>query len=210
MGRRHWLLAGVGAALAILAVWIGWPQASGPARPTAGDQVIAFGDSLVQGVGASAGQDLVSVLSRRLRIPIINAGRSGDTTASALARLDGAVLSRRPRVVLVVLGGNDLLRRLPREQTMENLGTIVTRIRDRGAAVVLATVEIGFLNNGDGEAYEALAERTSSALVPDIFDGILGRRDLMADGIHPNDRGYALMAERIEPALRSLVLDEAR
>ena len=210
MGRRHWLLAGVGAALAILAVWIGWPQASGPARPTAGDQVIAFGDSLVQGVGASAGQDLVSVLSRRLRIPIINAGRSGDTTASALARLDGAVLSRRPRVVLVVLGGNDLLRRLPREQTMENLGTIVTRIRDRGAAVVLATVEIGFLNNGDGEAYEALAERTSSALVPDIFDGILGRRDLMADGIHPNDRGYALMADRIEPALRSLVLDEAR
>lgn len=210
MGRRHWLLAAAVAALALLAVWIGWPEASGPARPTAGDQVIAFGDSLVQGVGASAGQDLVSVLSRRLRIPIINAGRSGDTTASALARLDGSVLSRRPRVVLVVLGGNDLLRRLPREQTMENLETIVTRIRDRGAAVVLATVEIGFLNGGDGEAYEALAERTSSALVPDIFAGILGRRDLMADGIHPNDRGYALMADRIEPALRPLVRDDAR
>jgi lysophospholipase L1-like esterase len=205
MRRRIWLLAAAVAALISLAVWVYWPVASGPARPTAGDQVIAFGDSLVQGVGASPGQDLVSVLSRRLRVPIINAGRSGETTASALTRLDGAVLSRRPRVVLVVLGGNDLLRRFPREETVENLETIVTRIRDRGAAVVLATVEIGFLSGGDGDAYEALADRTAAALVPDILGGILGRRDLMADGIHPNDRGYALMADRIEPALRSLV-----
>jgi lysophospholipase L1-like esterase len=205
MRRRIWLLAAAVAALISLAVWVYWPGASGPARPTAGDQVIAFGDSLVQGVGASPGQDLVSVLSRRLRVPIINAGRSGETTASALTRLDGAVLSRRPRVVLVVLGGNDLLRRFPHEETVENLETIVTRIRDRGAAVVLATVEIGFLSGGDGDAYEALADRTAAALVPDILGGILGRRDLMADGIHPNDRGYALMADRIEPALRSLV-----
>jgi lysophospholipase L1-like esterase len=205
MRRRIWLLAAAVAALISLAVWVYWPVASGPARPTAGDQVIAFGDSLVQGVGASPGQDLVSVLSRRLRVPIINAGRSGETTASALTRLDGAVLSRRPRVVLVVLGGNDLLRRFPHEETVENLETIVTRIRDRGAAVVLATVEIGFLSGGDGDAYEALADRTAAALVPDILGGILGRRDLMADGIHPNDRGYALMADRIEPALRSLV-----
>jgi len=210
MRRRIWLLAAAVAALISLAVWVYWPGAPGPARPTAGDQVIAFGDSLVQGVGASPGQDLVSVLSRRLRVPIINAGRSGETTASALTRLDGAVLSRRPRVVLVVLGGNDLLRRLPREQTMENLETIVTRIRDRGAAVVLATVEIAFLNSGDGDAYDALADRTAAALVPDILGGILGRRDLMADGIHPNDRGYALMADRIEPALRPLVRDDAR
>jgi lysophospholipase L1-like esterase len=205
MRRRIWLLAAAVAALISLAVWVYWPGASGPARPTAGDQVIAFGDSLVQGVGASPGQDLVSVLSRRLRVPIINAGRSGETTASALTRLDGAVLSRRPRVVLVVLGGNDLLRRFPHEETVENLETIVTRIRDRGAAVVLATVEIGFLSGGDGDAYEALADRAAAALVPDILGGILGRRDLMADGIHPNDRGYALMADRIEPALRSLV-----
>ena len=68
-------------------------------RPTAGVRVIAFGDSLVEGVGATAGHDVVSVLSERLGTPIINAGRRGDTTASALARLDGAVLSRNPRVV---------------------------------------------------------------------------------------------------------------
>jgi lysophospholipase L1-like esterase len=209
MTSRHWSGA-AGAALVVLglALWISWPGESGPARPTAGDQVIAFGDSLVRGVGASPGGDLVSELSRRLGMPIVNAGRSGDTTTSALARLDQAVLSRQPRVVLVLLGGNDLLRRVPPDETIENLETIVARIRARGAAVVLATVEVGFFTRSNDEAYEALAARTRAALVPGIFDGILGRRELMADGIHPNDRGYALMADRLEPVLRDLV--EAR
>jgi lysophospholipase L1-like esterase len=110
--------------------------------------------------------------------------------------------------VLVLLGGNDLLRRVPPDETIENLETIVARIRSRGAAVVLATVEVGFFTLTNDEAYEALARRTRAALVPGIFDGILGRRELMADGIHPNDRGYALMADRLEPVLRDLV--EAR
>ena len=52
---------------------------------------------------------------------------------------------------------------------------------------------------------ERLARRTSAGLVPDILDGILGRRDRMSDAIHPNDEGYRLMAERLEPAVRSLV-----
>jgi lysophospholipase L1-like esterase len=192
MTSRHWSGA-AGAALVVLglALWISWPGESGPARPTAGDQVIAFGDSLVRGVGASPGGDLVSELSRRLGMPIVNAGRS-----------------RQPRVVLVLLGGNDLLRRVPPDETIENLETIVARIRARGAAVVLATVEVGFFTRSNDEAYEALAARTRAALVPGIFDGILGRRELMADGIHPNDRGYALMADRLEPVLRDLV--EAR
>jgi lysophospholipase L1-like esterase len=205
MSRRQWLtLAGAVAFVAALVAWLAWPSASGPARPTAGDQIIVFGDSLVQGVGASPGRDLVSVLSSRLGVPMLNAGRNGDTTGAALARLDRAVLAHRPRVVVVLLGGNDLLRRVPRDVMIENLETIVTRIRERGAAVVLATVEIGFFTGADGRAFDALAARTRAAIVPDILGGILGRRDLMADGIHPNDRGYEMMADRLEPVLRDL------
>jgi lysophospholipase L1-like esterase len=207
MTRRHgWALAA--ALVGILGGgvgWLVWPEASGPARPTAGDQIIAFGDSLVEGVGASPGQDLVTQLSGRLGVPIVNAGRRGDTTGAALGRLDHAVLSRRPRIVLVLVGGNDLLRRIPRETMIENLETIVTRIRARGAAVVLATVEVGFFTRGDGRAFDALAARTRAAIVPDILGGILGRRELMADGLHPNDRGYAMMATRIEPVIRNLM-----
>jgi lysophospholipase L1-like esterase len=194
-----------GIVLAGIMVWLFVGRGPEPARPTAGERIVAFGDSLVQGVGASPGRDMVSILSRRLGVPIVNAGRSGDTTGTALTRLDAAVLSRNPRVVVVLLGGNDMLRRLPRDRMFENLETIVTRIRSRGAAVILVTVEIGFGTGADGPAFEALAERTSSALVRDILGGIFGRQALMSDGIHPNNSGYEIMADRIEPVLRRLV-----
>ena len=178
------------------------PRAS---RPTAGERIIAFGDSLVEGVGATAGHDFVSVLSRRLGIPIINAGRRGDTTASALARLDEAVLSRRPRVVIVLLGGNDFLRRIPRETTFENLETIGRRIREQGAAVVLVGVKVGFFSDAYGSEYESVARAMSAGVVPDILDGIFGHAGRMSDGVHPNDRGYEMMADRLVPVLRDLV-----
>jgi acyl-CoA thioesterase-1 len=194
------------AAAVVTALWYlrttGAPSA---AKPIGGTNVIAFGDSLVSGVGASSGRDFVSVLSSRLGVRILNAGRPGDTTASALARLDQAVLARNPRVVIVLLGGNDFLRRVPRDRTFDNLETIVTRIRQRGAAVVLVGVSLGLFTDSYAAQYEALAEHTSAAYVPDVLDGVYGHADRMADQIHPNDRGYAIVADRIEPVLREML-----
>ncbi len=191
-------------ALASGAIWIasrsGAPDA---ARPSAGTRIIAFGDSLVAGNGTSPGGDFVSALSNRLGVPILNAGRSGDTTGSALRRLEPDVLARDPRLVIVLLGGNDWLRRVPKQETFRNLAEIVERIRARGAAVVLVGTSAGFFDPY-GSELEQLAERTSAALVPDILDGILGRTGLMADAIHPNNAGHAMMADRIEPVLREL------
>jgi len=180
----------------------------GPPRaapPEGGAAIIAFGDSLVEGRGTTAGGDFVSVLSKRLRVRIVNAGRSGDTTRSALERLDRDVLSRNPRIVLVLLGGNDALRRVPARDTFGNLGTIVERIRARGAAVVLIGISPGVFSDPYADEYEQLARRTAAGLVPDILDGIFGRADLMADTIHPNDRGHQLIADRVEPVLRELL-----
>ncbi len=201
--RRSSLTAVVLAGLAVF--WLfrsGGPHA---ARPTAGETIVAFGDSLVEGRGTTPGHDFVSVLSRRLGVPIINAGRSGDTAGAALLRLDSAVLTRNPRVVIVLLGGNDFLRRVPREDTFGHLATIVERIRHRGAAVVLVGVNAGLFSDSYGEEYSALARRTSSGLVPDILHGIIGHADRMSDAIHPNDQGHEMIADRLEPTLRDLL-----
>jgi acyl-CoA thioesterase I len=200
------LVVGVGLAL----LWSPW--ACGPgnraARPTAGTSVVAFGDSLVAGRGARSGRDFVSVLSQHLGVPIINAGHSGDTTRAALARLRSDVLSRDPRVAIVLLGGNDYLRRVPIDETCANLTTIVDELRSRGAAVVLVGVSVGLLSDPYAGRYEALSQQTQAAFVPDILGGIMGRGDLMSDAIHPNEQGYEIIADRLEPVLRELLSDD--
>ena len=185
-------------------VWFYGSAGSRASRPTGGEHIIAFGDSLVEGVGATAGRDFVSQLSARLGVRIINAGRRGDTTALALARLEGAVLSRSPRVVIVLLGGNDFLQGVPPEKTFANLATIVGRIRGQGAAVVIVGVKVGLLTDAYGSEYERLAREMSAAVVPDILDGIMGRPDRMSDALHPNNQGYEVIADRLEPIVRDL------
>ena len=180
----------------------------GAARPSAGTTVVAFGDSLVAGRGAPSGRDFASMLSSRLGVPIINAGRSGDTTGSALARLDRDVLSRDPRIAIVLLGGNDFLRRVPVEETFDNLTTIVQQLRRHGAAVVLAGVSVGLMSDPYAARYESLARQESAGLVPDILGGIFGHADLMADPIHPNEQGYEIIADRLEPVLRDLLSED--
>jgi lysophospholipase L1-like esterase len=94
------------------------------------------------------------------------------------------------------------------DQAFDNLGTIVERIRSRGAAVILVSVSVGLMSDPYAAHYDALARRTASGLVPDILDGVIGHSNLMADSIHPNDRGYAIVADRVEPMLRELLNDE--
>ena len=108
----------------------------------------------------------------------------------------------------VLLGGNDYLRRIPTKETFANLDSIVDQIREHGAAVVLVGVAVGLMSDPYRGEYEALAERRSAGLVPDILDGIIGHADPMSDSIHPNGRGYAMIADRLEPILRDLTRSE--
>jgi acyl-CoA thioesterase-1 len=174
---------------------------SNPVAPSA-VTVVAFGDSLTVGFGTTGDNDYVSVLADRTGVPIINAGRSGDTTASALSRIDSAVLSRDADIVIVLLGGNDLLQGVPLQQRIDNITSIVQRIRADGAAVILVGVGNGPIDPFEG-ALPNIASQTSSTLVPAVLEGIIGVPTLMTDLIHPNNAGHAIMADRIEPALRA-------
>ena len=210
--RRTPLALG-GAAIAALLVWLLWPSPySGVENlDSGGSAIVAFGDSLTAGYGAGDGEDYPSRLSAMIGPSIINAGVSGDTTASAMARLDG-VLAGEPRVVIVGLGGNDYLRGVPISTTETNLRTIVNRIQDAGAMVVLLGFRFPSLSANYGAMYERVAEEEKALLIPDMLDGILSDPALKSDEIHPNGRGYGLMAERVEEPLRKLIqkADSAR
>ncbi len=167
-----------------------------------GEEIVCFGDSLTYGTGAGEGMDYPSQLSGLIGMPVVNAGVPGDTAASALARLDEDVLSGSPRMVLITLGGNDLKNRVPGEKAFSDLKRIVQAIQDKGALVVVGGLDFGPFGRGFGKEYGKLAEETGSVLVPDIFDGIWGKRSLMSDAIHPNGEGYSIMARHFRDAIK--------
>ena len=134
--------------------------------------------------------------------PVINAGVPGDTTAGALGRLERDVLSKAPDLVLITLGGNDLKNGVARDRAFENLRMIVASIQNTGADVIIGGIRFPMRDRGFGRAYEELADETDAALIPNIFEGIMGNRKLMSDPIHPNDAGYKLMAEKFHEAIR--------
>ena len=172
--------------------------------PSDGTTIVAFGDSLIEGLGATSGNDFVSVLSRQLDEPIINLGMHGDTTAKALERID-EVIAQDPKVVMVLLGGNDYLQQIPKEKTFYNLSQIVEILHDSGAVVVLLGVRGGLLTDSYKGEYQSLAQSQGAAYVPDVLDGLFGNADLMSDTIHPNDAGYLLIADKVEPVISELI-----
>jgi acyl-CoA thioesterase I len=173
-----------------------------PSSPSAAATVVAFGDSLTFGTGTTGSNDYVSLLSGRTGVSIVNSGRPGETTASALTRLD-TIVARDADIVIVFLGGNDVLQGVPTQQSVSNITTIVQRIRAGGAAVVLVGLGNGPPLDPFNGALPGLASQTSSILVPAVLEGIVGVPSLMADVIHPNNAGHAIMADRIEPSLRA-------
>ena len=171
----------------------------------ANDVIVCFGDSLTYGTGASSGMDYPSRLSEKLGRTVINAGVSGDTTASALNRLERDVLSESPGLVLITLGGNDLKNGVPVDVALGNLIEIVETLQANNARVVVGGLKIPLRDRGYGEAYDELAERTGAILIPNILEGIMGNRAMMSDPIHPNNAGYELMADKFYQALQEVL-----
>ena len=148
--------------------------------------------------------DYPSQLSAMIGRPVINAGVSGDTTARALQRLERDVLSEFPDLVLITLGGNDLKNGVAKEVAFDNLKTIVESIQETGARVIIGGLRFPMRDRGFGRAYQELADETGADLIPNIFEGIMGNRQLMSDSIHPNDAGYKIIAERFHEAILQL------
>ena len=178
-------------------------------------KLLAFGDSLIHGYGLPAGETFPEQLQAMLRdqgydVEVINGGNSGDTTAAGRARLDWA-LADDPDLVLVTLGGNDMLRGLEPAETERNLDAILQRL-DREGLPVLLTGMLAPRNLGAEYAAEfdavfpELAKRYGVAFYPFFLDGVAMQPQLnQPDGLHPNGKGVAVIVEALLPTLRPLL-----
>jgi acyl-CoA thioesterase-1 len=205
--QRTKAVVGAVALLVFLLVWAFWPSSFSRVTNlgSRGSSVIAFGDSLTAGYGASAGEDYPSRLSSLIGEPVVNAGVSGDTTEAAVARLEQDVLMRNPRIVIVGLGGNDFLQGVDGASSEAHLRTIVRKIESGGAMVVLLGFRFPSITTSYEKLYARVAHDEGCLLIPDVLHGILNDPALKSDEIHPNARGYQLMAERIAGPVGKLI-----
>lgn len=175
-----------------------------------GTRVLALGDSLTAAHGVTPEQAWPALLGNRSGWAVINAGVSGDTSAGALQRLPALLDEHNPQLVLVTLGGNDMLRRLPQGQTVANLGQMLTLVKARGAkAVLVATPKPSiagavFNNLSAADFYQQVAKEQRVPLIEDALSEVLSDTNLKADQLHPNVAGHALLATKIFEALKKI------
>ncbi len=174
--------------------------------------IVAFGDSLFAGYGLDQKEGFAPELQATLKaagkdVRVHNAGVSGDTTAAGLRRLDFVLdsLSRKPDLVILGLGGNDLLRGLKPVDTRANMEAMVRKLDERGIPVMLtgmlAPPNLGTeFSDEFNIIYPALAKKYDIALYPFFMDGVVGQPDLfLPDGIHPNAEGIDIIVGKIAP-----------
>jgi len=186
------------------------PKAQQPQIPSTRQStgiIICFGDSLAYGTGASNGMDYPSQLAKMIDRRITNKGLPGDTTASALRRLNRDVLSKNPDLVLITLGGNDLKNGISKDIAFRNLKQIVQAINKQGAKVIIGGLNFPGKDRGYGKGYDVLSQQTEAILLPNIFTDIFENPNLMSDPIHPNNSGYRIVARRFYKAIESYELE---
>ncbi len=193
------LIAALAAAVMLAGCGDKVPRVS-PVGPN--DVIVAFGDSLTYGTGASESESYPAVLAQIINRQVIRSGVPGETTSGGLARLESVIEEHRPALMIVSLGGNDMLGRVGDAEIKANLRSIIQTIRGRGISVVLFGVPKPALITSAAPFYEELAREFDIPYEGKIVTDVLYRRDQKSDPIHPNAKGYRRMAEAFAELLK--------
>ena len=171
--------------------------------PLAPDAVVlAFGDSITYGTGARESEGYPAQLEALIGRTVVRAGVPGEVSAQALARLPAALEEHRPQLLVLCIGGNDFLRNLGKTQVEANVRRMIALAKARGAGVLLiGTPDRGLLLTPPG-FYADLAGEFRIPYEGKVIGEILRNSELKSDPIHPNARGYRLIAERVAALLR--------
>jgi acyl-CoA thioesterase-1 len=193
----------LGAAALLGTALPGCGRSQGRAQPVlAGSTVLALGDSLTYGTGASAETSYPAVLAELTGWNIVNAGVPGDTSAQALARLPALLAEHRPKLVIVSIGGNDFLHKLPESDTRANVHA-ACKLALEAAQVLLvavprATVAAALGQMTDHALYAEVAKDLNIPLQREGWGEVLAQAELRSDQVHANAKGYAQFARSVQ------------
>lgn len=163
--------------------------------------VLAFGDSLTVGVGATTASSYPAVLEQLSSRKVISAGVSGEETGAGLSRLPNVLDEATPNLLLLLEGGNDILRGKNLQQTKQNLAAMISLAKSRGIQVVLIGVPAKKLFSDVAPLYEELASEHNLVFADDLLSGLLRNNKYKSDPVHLNAQGYRVMAESIHTML---------
>lgn len=166
--------------------------------------ILAFGDSLTFGVGAASKDSYPSVLAELTDRRVVNAGISGETTAEGLERFSGVLAETSPSLVILIEGGNDILRNKNLTDAKANLSAMLRLAQQRDIPVVLLGVPEKNLLSSYAGFYQELADEHEVLFVPDLLVSLLRKPAFKSDLVHLNGQGYRALAE----ALHALLQDE--
>lgn len=163
--------------------------------------ILAFGDSLTVGVGAEKSKSYPAVLAQLSGRHVINAGASGETTAQGLERLSGILDQSTPDLLILLEGGNDILRNQDLARTKQNLAEMIELAQSYGAVVVLIGVPEKRLFSDAAPLYEELAKEYGLVFEGELIASLLREPQYKSDMVHFNAQGYRQLAESIYQSL---------
>lgn len=164
--------------------------------------ILAFGDSLTAGTGATGAESYPAVLAGMTGRRVINAGLPGEISSSGLQRLPELLVREQPALLILCHGGNDLLGHQDQRQLAENLRGMVRIANEKGVPVLLIAVPAADLSLTPPALYAELAKEFRIPLESKALSHILGKSRLKSDHIHPNAAGYRALAEAIFKLLK--------
>ncbi len=172
--------------------------------PLAEDAVVlAFGDSLTHGSGAGPEQSYPAVLQSLIGRRVVRSGVPGEVTAQGLRRLPDVLRREQPALVILCHGGNDMLRRRSKAKAKENLLAMIDAIRKSGAEILLIGVpQPGPFPSNGADLYREIAAELALSYMDETLADIMTSPSLKADLVHPNARGYRVLAEAVAEHLR--------
>lgn len=180
-------------------------------------KIVAFGDSLTAGYGLQPEEafpaQLESALNAKgLKVTLVNAGVSGDTTAGGLSRVDW-VLQENPHMVILELGANDALRGVDPKNTADNLDQILAKFAEKKIPVLLAGMKASpsmglHYSSAFNGIFDDLADKYDVELYPFFLEGVAMNPALnLPDGVHPTAAGIGVIVQNILPQVEEMVKD---